>query len=154
LKYHYTWIYLLLIALGISFALGYVPLLIPIFYFLLSVMAFIAYKNDKQAAIKGTWRVPEKTLHLLALIGGWPGAIFAQQRLRHKTQKMSFKILFWLTLGLNLTLLAWLHTKPGQMLLRGIFEFINRLLKVVFTETRTLDVIDIFTHFYNGVQFS
>ncbi len=74
----------------------------------LSVLTFAAYAFDKAAAKAGRWRTPEQTLHLLALAGGWPGALLAQQWLRHKTSKPRFIAIFWLTLALNVgTLVVW-----------------------------------------------
>lgn len=61
----------------------------------MSFVTFIAYGFDKRRAIKGGRRVPERTLHILAFLGGWPGAIFGQRHFRHKTQKLPFQILFW-----------------------------------------------------------
>ncbi|XQU07475.1 DUF1294 domain-containing protein [Halomonas sp. LY9] len=55
-----------------------------------SVITYVLYAWDKRAAIKKRQRVSEKTLHWLALVGGWPGAWCAQQQLRHKTQKPAF----------------------------------------------------------------
>ena len=51
-------------------------------YIGLSLLTFLAYAVDKSAAINGRWRTPEKTLHLLSVSGGWPGALLAQQLLR------------------------------------------------------------------------
>lgn len=67
----------------------------------ISVLTFSVYALDKVAAQKGQRRVPEKTLHLLSLLGGWPGALFAQKQLRHKTQKKAFQLLFWATVVIN-----------------------------------------------------
>ena len=78
------------------------------FYALMSVLAYIAYAVDKKAAIKRRQRVSEKSLHLLGLLGGWPGALLAQQQLRHKTQKTAFQVTFWLTATLNLVCVGWL----------------------------------------------
>jgi uncharacterized membrane protein YsdA (DUF1294 family) len=64
---------------------------------LLSLLSYAVYASDKRAAQQGRRRVPERTLHLLALLGGWPGALLAQRLLRHKTAKPSFLIVFWLT---------------------------------------------------------
>jgi uncharacterized membrane protein YsdA (DUF1294 family)/cold shock CspA family protein len=80
---------------------GYVPLIIPILYLVLSLAAFLAYAWDKSAAEAGRWRTQENTLHLFGLAGGWPGAIFAQQLLRHKSSKREFQTAFWLTVMLN-----------------------------------------------------
>jgi uncharacterized membrane protein YsdA (DUF1294 family) len=77
-------------------------------YLAISALTFAVYALDKAAAQAGRWRTPEKTLHLLALTGGWPGALFAQQLLRHKTSKPRFIAVFWLTVMLNVGLfVAW-----------------------------------------------
>ena len=68
---------------------------------LASVVSFGLYGWDKRAAQRGNWRVTERTLHLWALLGGWPGAWLAQRQFRHKTQKVSFRVLFWLTVVLH-----------------------------------------------------
>lgn len=74
-------------------------------YLTLSAISFAAYALDKSAAERGAWRTSETTLHLLALAGGWPGALVAQQVLRHKTIKQPFRSLFWVTVGGNLLFL-------------------------------------------------
>jgi uncharacterized membrane protein YsdA (DUF1294 family)/cold shock CspA family protein len=77
-------------------------------YLVLSLVAFFAYALDKSAAVSGRWRISEQTLHLFAFAGGWPGALVAQQLLRHKTSKKSFIYVFWLTVLLNIAaLVAW-----------------------------------------------
>lgn len=70
-------------------------------YFLFSAVAFALYGYDKYAARTAKWRVPEKSLHMVAIIGGWPGALIAQRVLRHKTVKRSFQSIFWVTVALN-----------------------------------------------------
>lgn len=60
-----------------------------------SLASFAAYGLDKRRAAAGGRRVPERALHLLALLGGWPGAIFGQRHFRHKTRKVPFLIAFW-----------------------------------------------------------
>jgi uncharacterized membrane protein YsdA (DUF1294 family)/cold shock CspA family protein len=55
-----------------------------------------AYALDKRRAREKGWRLPEGRLHLLELLGGWPGAFLAQRRLRHKCSKLSFQSVFWL----------------------------------------------------------
>lgn len=64
-------------------------------YLLASLATFALYAQDKRAARAGAWRTPEDTLHVTALLGGWPGAVLAQQLLRHKNRKTSFQIRFW-----------------------------------------------------------
>jgi uncharacterized membrane protein YsdA (DUF1294 family)/cold shock CspA family protein len=71
-------------------------------YGAVSVITFIAYAIDKAAAQRANARrTPERTLHTLALAGGWPGALLAQQLLRHKSSKAEFRSVFWVTVVLN-----------------------------------------------------
>ena len=65
-------------------------------YALASLLAFGLYWHDKRSAMRNGWRTPEARLHMVGLIGGWPGALIAQQVLRHKTRKLSFQLVFWL----------------------------------------------------------
>ena len=66
-------------------------------YLFFSALTFLVFARDKFSAQAKRWRTRESTLHLLALIGGWPGAWIAQQVLRHKAQKKSFRFVFWMT---------------------------------------------------------
>lgn len=59
---------------------------------LINIVTFIAYLADKIFAIKGMWRIPEKTLLGLAAIGGSLGAIFGIWGVRHKTKHRNFTI--------------------------------------------------------------
>jgi uncharacterized membrane protein YsdA (DUF1294 family) len=70
-----------------------------------SLVTFGVYGWDKHRARRGGRRVPERTLHALALAGGWPGAWLAQVTFRHKTRKGSFQIGFWAVVAVHL--LAW-----------------------------------------------
>lgn len=67
----------------------------------MSLLTFIIYAIDKAAARAQRRRTPESTLHLLALACGWPGALLAQQWLRHKSVKQPFRAVFWATVVLN-----------------------------------------------------
>jgi uncharacterized membrane protein YsdA (DUF1294 family) len=71
-----------------------------------SLWTFGAYGIDKRRAQTGNRRIPEKTLQLLALAGGWPGALLGQQVFRHKTQKLSFQIVFWTVVVLHVGLVG------------------------------------------------
>ena len=62
----------------------------------MSLVCFLAYGLDKRKAVKGGRRVSEHTLHLMAFLGGWPGALLGQRHFRHKTQKVTFRIMFWM----------------------------------------------------------
>ncbi|WKB54192.1 DUF1294 domain-containing protein [Eleftheria terrae] len=81
-----------------------VPALVLPAYLAASVVCFAAYALDKRAAVHGRRRTPERTLLLLGLLGGWPGAIAAQQGLRHKSSKAAFRRVFWATVALNIGL--------------------------------------------------
>lgn len=88
-------------------AVGTVPVALAGAWLALSALAYAMYASDKSAAGRGARRTPESTLHLLALLGGWPGALVAQQRHRHKTAKASFQAVFWITVVVNLLGTAW-----------------------------------------------
>jgi uncharacterized membrane protein YsdA (DUF1294 family)/cold shock CspA family protein len=70
-------------------------------YGLVSLLSCYLYWSDKRSAQRGAWRIPEKTLHTVDLLGGWPGGLLAQQLLRHKTRKTSFQVAFWLSVILH-----------------------------------------------------
>jgi len=72
----------------------------------LSLVAFVFYGFDKRRAQKDGRRVPEKTLHIMSLLGGWPGALMGQRVFRHKTQKLRFRIVFWLCVMLHLVVVG------------------------------------------------
>lgn len=93
------------------------PLALLGLYFAASAIAFVAYALDKSAARNGQWRTQESTLHLFALIGGWPGALAAQNLLRHKSKKHTFQAIFWLTVCINCGVLGWLFTSSGRTVL-------------------------------------
>src|SRR4030095_6278150 len=62
----------------------------------LSLLTFLAYRSDKHRAEFGEWRIPESTLHIAELVGGWPGAFLAQRTFRHKISKTSYQVEFWI----------------------------------------------------------
>lgn len=78
------------------------PLWIAAVYLVASALTFLAYAWDKAAASRGGWRTQESSLHLLSIAGGWPGALVAQQLLRHKSLKQEFRQMFWATVVLNI----------------------------------------------------
>lgn len=90
------------------------------YYLAVSLVTFLWYAKDKSAARKNARRTPESTLHLLSLIGGWPGALVAQQELRHKTRKQPFRLLFWVTVVLNSGAFVCLYTPEGAQYLRSL----------------------------------
>ena len=115
----FTFIFCAVILL--STFIGKLPAIVVGLYIVMSAITFIAYAIDKSAAQNDRWRTQESTLHMFALIGGWPGAFFAQKKLRHKSSKKEFKSVYWVTVVLNLGGLFWLHTEKG-------INFINTVI--------------------------
>lgn len=107
---------------GVSVIVGKLPLIIFLLYFVLSTLTYGAYALDKSAAKNGAWRTQESTLHLFALAGGWPGALIAQQRLRHKSQKESFRFVFWVTVVVNFCGFLWLFSSTGSEVLNSLLR--------------------------------
>ena len=121
-----TRLFLILMAIGFIAVVGWsvsannMPIQILYLYLAASGFTFLVYAKDKWAARKGRWRTKESTLHTLALVGGWPGAVIAQQVLRHKSRKDAFQFMFWATVVLNCAVFAWLFTTEGGVLLQSI----------------------------------
>lgn len=107
---------------GVAVLAGQLPAIILVFYLALSLITFGAYALDKSAAQKGAWRTQESTLHLFSLAGGWPGALIAQQKLRHKSKKKSFRFVFWVTVVLNLSGFFWLFSAKGSETLNFLLQ--------------------------------
>ena len=83
-----------------AYALSRYPLpldgrVLPAYFALISLTGFLIHRSDKRRAQAGEWRIPESTLHLVELLGGWPGAFLAMRRYRHKISKGSYQIIFW-----------------------------------------------------------
>lgn len=93
--------------------LGKLSAIVAAIYLGSSLLTFVVYAADKSAARNNRRRTPENTLHASALIGGWPGAVFAQRFLRHKSSKVEFQRVFWVTVILNCAALGWLMTYSG-----------------------------------------
>lgn len=96
-----------LLAVVAAAALQWVPMVVPLIYGVLSGASYLVYWWDKDAAGAKAQRTPENTLHLLDVLGGWPGALIAQQQFRHKTVKASFQAMFWITVLVNVAAVAF-----------------------------------------------
>jgi uncharacterized membrane protein YsdA (DUF1294 family) len=108
-RHRVAWVFIVIVLLPVMLSLwvcyrsaNLIPLLV---YVLMGVGTFLLYRVDKNRAIQGQWRIPESSLQLCALFGGWSGALFAQQYLRHKNRKVSFQLVFWLIVSVHL--LVW-----------------------------------------------
>ncbi len=100
--------------------LGRLPIAVLALYLVTSAVAYFAYGIDKSAAEKNRWRIRESTLHVFGVLGGWPGALAAQRRFRHKSTKASFQAAFRLTVVLNCVALGWLFTPAGVRTLHSV----------------------------------
>ncbi len=94
----------LLIGGGVMF--WRLPVWIAYVYMVASVICFVAYAVDKHEAINRRWRTPEASLLVLGLLCGWPGAVLAQQILRHKSAKASFQSMFRASVVVNVVVLV------------------------------------------------
>ncbi len=106
--------------LGITVVRGVFPSQLLALYAAGSVVAFLMYWNDKTAARTARRRTPESTLHVVGLLGGWPGALVAMQVLRHKSSKPSFQAVFWATVVANCGALVWLKSADGARFLASV----------------------------------
>ena len=118
MNFNYLPIYVLTIALCGSFYFNYLPPIIFLIFIISSIFTYLVYAKDKKAAQNDEWRTSESTLHLYSLFFGWPGAIVAQQMLRHKSKKQSFRVTFMFTVLINVALLAGIHTHQGSLILQ------------------------------------
>ncbi|TPX30373.1 hypothetical protein SmJEL517_g06064 [Synchytrium microbalum] len=74
----------------------------------INAASFGLFWYDKEMARAKKWRVPEKTLQLSALAGGWIGGMFAMTTFKHKTVKTEFRIPYFICTGLNMIMLTGL----------------------------------------------
>jgi len=109
-----------LVSIVVAVVAGRLPIAVLALYLVASLVAFFAYAFDKSAALRNQWRTQESTLHLFALVGGWPGALAAQRLLRHKSAKASFQATFWATVVLNCGALGWLFSPSGARTLQSV----------------------------------
>jgi uncharacterized membrane protein YsdA (DUF1294 family) len=92
----------------------------------MSGICYRVYQKDKKFAKTQQWRIPETTLHLYEILGGWPGALIAQRTLRHKNKKLLFQLTFWLIVALHV--IGWFdYIVLNQLLTHQIILFISSL---------------------------
>ncbi|RBP48884.1 DUF1294 domain-containing protein [Arenicella xantha] len=108
--------------------LGRLPTPVLLWIVLLSVISLLFYWSDKRAAEQGHWRTTERSLHVLSLLGGWPGALLAQKIIRHKSSKKSFQWVFWLTVLVNVGAVVWILTASGNAVVKQLITQLSRVL--------------------------
>lgn len=77
-------------------------------YGALTLATLLTYGFDKRRAQRGGRRVPERTLHALALLGGFAGAFLGMRFFRHKTKKPLFLVVLLLAALLHAAVWTWL----------------------------------------------
>ena len=86
------------------------PITFLIIYFvIMNIVGFAIMGIDKRKAIKRTFRIPEATLFMVALIGGSIGSIVGMQVFRHKTRHWYFVFGMPAILAVQIALLLSLH---------------------------------------------
>ncbi|MDP8566955.1 DUF1294 domain-containing protein [Methylophilus aquaticus] len=95
---------------------------------LISLATFLVYWLDKDAARHREWRVPERTLQWLSVLGGWPGALLAQGVLRHKSRKLRFQVWFWMAVAMHLLLMHGLAHADGQQFLHAVGRIVHQVV--------------------------
>ncbi|WP_159567405.1 DUF1294 domain-containing protein [Budvicia diplopodorum] len=92
--------------IAFAVSLKWLPMSVMAVYVIVSIITFLLYMKDKSAAQKNHWRIKESTLLVFGLFCGWPGALFAQRMLHHKTKKTEFQLVYWLTVIIHCGALA------------------------------------------------
>lgn len=82
--------------------------IVLIYLIIINFASFFLYGIDKRRAKKNKWRISEKTLLIMAAIGGSVGALLGMTKFRHKTQKWKFKLLVPIFLILQVALFVYL----------------------------------------------
>ena len=103
----------LILSAGIGIALWYFTPIHPLWIYLitLTLITFLFYGYDKYQAINRNNRIPEIVLHLLTLAGGTIGAIAGQLLFRHKTKKLSFRVVFIIIVVVQIGLIVWWYKR-------------------------------------------
>ncbi len=67
------------------------PWVLPVVYIIvINIIGYAMMGIDKSRAVRGKWRIPEKSLFLVAIIGGSVGTNLGMKHFRHKTKHKSF----------------------------------------------------------------
>ena len=113
--------YLFFFLLLLSLLAGSFLFTVPLFYLEASLFTYWLYQIDKKLACSGqSNRLPEESLQMFSLIGGWPGALVAQKHLHHKVHKMPFQREFRFVIYGNSCFLLWLLSDSGSAFLQKV----------------------------------
>lgn len=104
----------LFILLGYLSVMHGIPAWMALIYAIMSGLTYALYGNDKTRAVTGKRRIAERDLHFFELLGGWPGALVAQQYFRHKNRKTSYQVVYWFMVVLNIGILALIALITGS----------------------------------------
>jgi uncharacterized membrane protein YsdA (DUF1294 family)/cold shock CspA family protein len=104
-------------------------------YAAMSLLTIWAYISDKRSAQLGKRRTNELKLHILEALGGWPGALLAQVFYRHKLQKVSYQIVFWLiVMGHGI---LWYHVLTHQEQYRPYQQIVAEKIQILINNAKT-----------------
>lgn len=111
--YEFFLLLALILFVVIGIALWYFTRIHPLWIYLITItlITFLFYGYDKYQAINQKSRIPEAVLHLLTLAGGTIGAIAGQLMFRHKTKKLSFRVVFIIILVVQIGLIVWWYLR-------------------------------------------
>lgn len=113
----------------------HLPPSIPVVYACFSLLSAGLYASDKSKAGRGEWRTPESTLHVVDLVGGWPGGLVAQRYFRHKNRKLSFQLVFWICALEHIALWGWIFVAvPAEPELALFLKRLGRTLSEAFLQ--------------------
>lgn len=91
-----------------GFGYNWAVLYVALWYLAMSLLTVVAFARDKRAAGLGLRRTPERTLHVLELVGGWPGALVAMRAFRHKRRKPAYWLVTAAIVLLHAVAWTWL----------------------------------------------
>jgi uncharacterized membrane protein YsdA (DUF1294 family) len=111
--YKFYLLFALILSVVTGIALWYFTQIHPLWIYLLTLtlITFLFYGYDKYQAINQNNRIPEAVLHLLALIGGTVGAFIGQLIFRHKTKKLSFRVVFIIIAVMQIGIVLWWYLR-------------------------------------------
>ena len=89
-----------------------------LYILIINCLGFAAMALDKFKAERAHWRIPEKTLFLLTLLGGGIGTILGMYLFRHKTKKLYFTIGFPTILISEIALIIYCAVKYGDIIFK------------------------------------